>query len=169
MKKLHITLLLIGLSMVGLAQVNTNAIGLRLGGNGDVNGAEISYQIGMSSQNRIELDLGFGTGNGHNRMYLAGIYHWDWNITDALNWYVGPGASVGFYQYDNSADGINVAVGGQIGIEYDFTDKGAPILLSLDGRPMWDLLGDNSGLGWGAALGVRYIWEESNSPLPLNF
>ena len=85
MKKLHITLLLIGLSMVGLAQVNTNAIGLRLGGNGDVNGAEISYQIGMSSQNRIELDLGFGTGNGHNRMYLAGIYHWDWNITDALN------------------------------------------------------------------------------------
>ncbi|MEQ9188556.1 MAG: hypothetical protein RLP15_12545 [Cryomorphaceae bacterium] len=158
MKQLSTTVFIVLLSVLGMAQVNDNAIGLRLGGNGDVNGAEISYQMGLSAENRLEFDLGFGTGNGHSRMYLAGIYHWDWNITDALNWYVGPGASVGFYEYDNSKDGINVAVGGQIGIEYDFQDKGAPILLSLDGRPMWDLLGDNSGLGWGAALGVRYIW-----------
>jgi len=150
------------------AQVNPYAIGLRLGGNGDVNGIELSFQKGFSELNRLELDLGFAGNPDHSRFFLVGIYHWDWNLTGGLNWYIGPGAGIGYYSYDNSNDNdndnddsdgyLNVALGGQIGLEYDFNNLNAPILLSLDVRPMWDFIGDNAGLGWGVALGVRYTW-----------
>jgi len=49
-------------------------------------------------------------------------------------------------------------MGGQIGLEYDFSSLGAPILLSLDTRPMWDFLGENAGFGWGMALAIRFVW-----------
>ena len=159
MKKfLAIVFVIFSMSFIAQAQVNPHAIGLRLGGDGDVNGGEISYQHGLGEANRLEFDLGWGGNKDHSRMVFTGIYHWDWNITSGLNWYVGPGASIGFYEYDNGDDYINIGIGGQIGIEYDFISLGAPILLSLDWRPMWDFVGDNNGLGWGAALGIRYIW-----------
>ena len=153
-----ISILFVCAGFIAKAQINPHAIGLRFGGNGDVNGAEISYQHGLSDVNRLEFDLGFGSSNNHTRMVIAGIYHWDWNITEGLNWYVGPGAAIGFYSYDNIQSYINIGLGGQIGLEYDFKQQNAPILLSLDARPMWDFLGDNAGLGWGAALSIRYIW-----------
>jgi len=158
MKKIFIISIILFAGYFTQAQVNPHAIGLRLGGDGDVNGAEISYQHGFGEANRLELDLGFGSNKNHSRIFLAGIYHWNWNITSGLNWYVGPGAALGFYSYDNSDDYINIGLGGQIGLEFDFNKLNAPILLSIDARPMWDFIGDNSGLGWGAALGVRYTW-----------
>lgn len=157
-KTILITLFIFALGYLAQAQVNPHAIGLRFGGNGTVNGGELSYQHGMGDANRLELDLGFGGNKTHNRMFLAGIYHWDWNLTGGLNWFVGPGASVGFYTYDNDPGYLNVALGGQIGLEYDFNTMGAPILLSLDARPMWDFLGSNAGLGWGTSFGLRYTW-----------
>ncbi len=157
-KTLLLFVAMLGFGLLSFSQVNPHAIGLRFGGDGDINGAEISYQHGMGDANRLELDLGFGGNKTHSRMFLAGIYHWDWNITSGLNWYVGPGASVGFYTYDGSDGYINIALGGQIGLEYDFNTLGAPILLSLDARPMWDFIGDNAGLGWGADLGIRYTF-----------
>lgn len=158
MKKIAVlTLVALSISLLGYSQVNPRAIGLRLGG-GSIFGGEVSYQHGLGEANRLELDLGFGAGSNHSRLYLVGIYHWNWNITDNLNWYVGPGLGVGLYSYENVNSFINVSLGGQIGIEYDFSKLDVPILLSLDARPMWDFLGDNAGLGWGTALGVRYVW-----------
>lgn len=159
-----VSLILLSLSQAN-AKVNPHAIGLRLGGDGDDNDVEISYQHGLSKENRLEFDLGFGGNKYHNRTFLAGIYHWNWNIDGGFNWYVGPGAVIGLYSYkdndkkdrDYDDDGINISIGGQIGIEYDFNRK-APILLSLDLRPMWGFVGDNSGIGWGLAFGVRYTW-----------
>jgi hypothetical protein len=159
MKRILIfTLVVFCISYITNAQVNPHAIGLRIGGNGDINGAEVSYQKGFNNVNRLELDLGFGSNPDHTRFFLAGIYHWDWNINKGLNWYIGPGAGLGYYAYENSGGNINIALGGQIGMEYDFNTLNAPILLSLDVRPMWDFLGDNAGFGWGIALGVRYTW-----------
>jgi opacity protein-like surface antigen len=159
MKRIVIfTLVIFCMSYTINAQVNPHAIGLRIGGNGDINGVELSYQKGFNDVNRLELDLGFGGNAHHTRFSLVGIYHWDWNITDGLNWYIGPGAGVGFYTYDNSDDYFNIGLGGQIGLEYDFNTLNAPILVSLDVRPMWDFIGDHSGFGWGVALGVRYTW-----------
>ncbi len=158
MKKTILFLGVIFISYFIHAQVNPHAIGVRLSGNGDVNGAELSYQHGLGEANRLEFDLGFGAGKNHNRMFLAGIYHWDWNITGGLNWYVGPGAALGIYSYDNNSGYFNIGLGGQIGLEFDFNKLNAPILLSIDARPMWDFLGDNAGFDWGASLGIRYTW-----------
>ena len=106
--------------------------------------------------------MGFAGSPHQSRFSFAAIYHWDWRITEGLNWFIGPGAGLGFYSYDNtyenSNDYFNVALGGQIGMEYDFNTVNAPILLSLDVRPMWDFAGYDAGLGWGMALGVRYTW-----------
>ncbi len=145
------------LSLFVSAQVNPNAIGLRFGA-GTYNGAELSYQKGFGSANRLELDLGWGGYSGHSRTFLVGIYHWDWNLVEGLNFFVGPGASVGYYHYDGSDNYIGVAIGGQLGFEYDFNNHGFPILLSIDSRPMWDLLGNNRALGYGGALAVRYTF-----------
>lgn len=129
------------------AEIPENAIGLRLGGGIHGGGGEVSYQKAMGSTNRLELDLGWG-----GALAIAGIYQWDWNITDALNWYVGPGAQIAFW-----SEGVDLGIGGQIGIEYDFNGKGAPILLSIDVRPMMGLLSGN-GFGGDGALSIRYTF-----------
>jgi hypothetical protein len=162
MKKLVIIItVLMSISLSSLAQVNPHAIGLRFGGDGNINGAEISYQQAFGDVNRLELDLGFKGYRNYNDMFVAGIYHWVWNLNGGLNWYAGPGAAVGFYNWDDGTtndSGISLGIGGQIGLEFDFNELGAPILISMDARPMIDVVGYDNGFGWGAALGVRYTW-----------
>jgi hypothetical protein len=160
MKKI-LALLLISLSFAGTAQVNPHAIGLRLNGDGRGNGAEISYQHGFGDANRLELDFG---GRSHKYWRHFGIfagYHWVFNLTDGLNWYVGPGAALGSYQSrDNYDGGLTLAIGGQIGLEYDFNANGAPLLLSLDARPLWEVWEyyEYYAFGYGAALSIRYTF-----------
>lgn len=156
MKKVLLGLvLLFGAVNFSSAQVNPHAIGIRGG-----YGWELSYQHGMGPANRLEFDLGLG----NYGFDLTGAYHWDWNIVSGLNWFVGPGATVGFWGGGNKVNGyngngyLNLGVGGQIGLEFDFKKIGAPILLSLDSRPMWNFNGYNGGFGWGADFGVRYVW-----------
>jgi len=159
-KKLLILGLSLGICAYTIAQVNPHAIGIRGGGSNFGNGAEISYQHGFGDANRLELDLGWRGRNDNSSMGITGIYHWVWNITSGLNWYVGPGAQIGLYQdkWDNNNDGINLAIGGQLGLEFDFNELGAPLLLSLDTRPMWGFNYGNNGWGYGGSLGLRYTF-----------
>lgn len=152
MKKVLFSLVLLFVSVVYVpAQVNPHAIGLRLGG-GVFFGGEVSYQQGIGSVNRVEFDLGFN-GNGTT---LSGIYQWNWNIVNGLNWYVGPGATIGLLGTKNSSY-FNVGVGGQIGLEYDFKSLDVPILVSIDSRPMWNF-SNPYGFDSYSALSVRYVW-----------
>ena len=171
MKNLRATALIImGISTLAFASLSNgimspNAIGVRLGGDLDGGGAEVSYQKEMTLVNRLELDVGWyrgRTGDPYrdwNQLGLVGIYQWDWNITKELNWYVGPGAAVsvysGSYSHDNA--GVGLDVGGQIGIEYNFNELGAPLLVSLDVRPLWGFL-NNGGGGGDGALSIRYTF-----------
>ena len=169
MKKALFTLMIISTTCSSsIAQVNPHAIGLRFNGGpygGGYYGAEVSYQHGFGDANRLELDLGVRNHRWWSHMAISGIYHWVWNITDGLNWYVGPGAQIGFYNeksgpWDNDDDDyMSIAIGGQIGIEYDFNQHDVPILLSLDARPMWDFFWRGDSYDWGgAALSVRYTF-----------
>lgn len=155
MKKLIIFFALISIGVVASAQISSHALGARLYGGDDFNGAEISYQKGLNDRNRFELDGSFGFRSGNNRLALIGIYQWNWHIVGGFNWFAGPGASLSFDNYEDNSY-LNIGIGGQIGIEYNFRDF--PLLVSLDVRPMWDFLGDVHGLGYGAALGLRYTW-----------
>jgi len=155
MKKLFLFIVFISLGAMAAAQISPHALGGRLYGGDTFSAAELSYQKGLNSRNRLELDGSFAFKKDFTRIAIVGIYHWDWKIVGGLNWYVGPGASLSFDNYNNNSY-VNIGIGGQIGIEYKFKDL--PLLISLDARPMWDFLGDVNGLGWGAALGIRYTW-----------
>ncbi len=142
-------------------EISKNAIGLRLGDN-DGFGGEISYQRGLSKNNRLEFDLGWRNSKDWDGYKLVGLYQWVWNIEGGFNWYAGVGAGVGSWNhnYDGPNDrykdsGTYVLAAGDIGIEYNFD---FPLLLSLDFRPEV-YVGDgyrDRNFGPDIALGVRY-------------
>lgn len=165
MKKLILSvIMLFGIAISSQAQnISKNALGLRLG-DSDGFGGEISYQRGLSSNNRLELDLGFRNSKNYDAFKLTGIYQWVWNIEGGFNWYAGVGGGIGSWShnndkyYDNSDDsGTILFVAGDLGIEYNFSE--APIQLSLDIRPELYFNSDNyrdDSFGPDIALGIRY-------------
>ena len=164
-KKKIILALALAVSMTGVLkaqQIISNTIGFRLG-----YPAEISYQMGLNTNNRIELGLGFrsnGYGDNNDSNYstfsLSGVYQWVWDLSalsEGFDWYAGVGASLGYYSYsyiNNTYSAIPVSLLGQVGIEYNFK---IPLTLSLDYRPAFQLNGSGDGfVGDGIALGIRY-------------
>jgi hypothetical protein len=120
--------MLIGLAFSTQAQdISKNALGLRF--ETMVGLGELSYQRALSSNNRLELDLGWrNRSNFNNNAYddnaikLTGLYQWVWNIDGGFNWYAGVGGGVGSYSYDNNGSSYNdtLFAAGDIGIEYNF-------------------------------------------------
>ncbi len=146
-------------SILSAQEISKNAIGLRLGDN-DGFGAEISYQRGLSKNNRAEFDLGFRNAKNYSAFKLTGLYQWVWNIEGGFNWYAGAGAGVGSYSYNNykgsdKSSGAFFSAAGDIGIEYLFD---FPLQLSLDFRPEI-YFGDkyrSDNFGSDIGLGIRY-------------
>lgn len=160
MKKLFVSaFMLLGLAFSAQAQdISKNALGLRLGDN-DGFGGEISYQRGLSKNNRLELDLGWRTSNHVDAIKLAGLYQWVWNIEGGFNWYAGVGGGLSSWSYDYQGvddSGLGLFAAGDIGIEYNFD---VPIQLSLDFRPELYFNSDDfreDNFGPDIALGIRY-------------
>lgn len=153
-------ILLITLSAITFSQTNPNALGLRGGGGNELTSFEFSYQYGLGEENRIEFDLGIGNSEFVNSTIISAIYHWNWILFNDFTWFVGPGASLSSFRIENAANFTSLGIGGQIGIDYDFEKKyDVPILISLDVRPIWDFIGDDTGLNTGAAFSIRYIWK----------
>ena len=164
MKKIILSaFMLIGLAFSSQAQdISKNALGLRLGDN-DGFGGEVSYQRGLSKNNRLELDLGWRNSNDVDAMKLVGLYQWVWEIENGFNWFAGVGGGIGSWSISEGStkdSGVLLLASGDIGIEYNFQE--APIQLSLDFRPEFYL--NNSGsnkfrdenFGPDIALGIRY-------------
>ena len=131
-------------------------LGVRLG-----TGTELSYQQNLGGVSRLEFDLGLDgifNNNEWNFFCLTGIYQFHWNIVDKLGWYIGPGATVGFYSWKGHSSELGALVGGQLGIDYELP---IPLQLSLDVRPMWYLAGPEyvtNRYNIGACLGIRYMF-----------
>ncbi len=156
MKNLFLVVIaFISFSVVSSAQdISENALGLRIG-DSDGFGAEISYQRGLSDNNRLEFDLGWRSGKGFDGFKLTGLYQWVWSIDNGFNWYAGAGGGVGSYSFDNNAiDGETfLFVAGDIGIEYNFD---IPLIVSLDFRPELGLGDFRNDVDFDIALGIRY-------------
>lgn len=145
------------------------AIGLRFGTQlASSIGAELSYQQPLNN-NRLEID--FGTAGGFSigsddynsfSLSLTAAYQWKFNIVNGFNWYVGPAASGGLYfvHCDKTFEGPTLGLGGQLGIEYDFSSRGVPLQISLDTRPMFNLLSPQEARGYNvsACLSLRYTF-----------
>lgn len=166
MKKLILSaFMLLGLAFSAQAQdISENALGLRLGDN-DGFGGEISYQRGLSKNNRFEVDLGWRNSNDIDAFKLTGLYQWVWNIEGGFNWYAGVGGGIGSWdskdiivngnRINNGTETVLFAAG-DIGIEYNFQE--APIQLSLDFRPEIYFGNKDNDFGPDIALGIRYRW-----------
>lgn len=156
MKKFLLTFCLLA-SIVVAANAQPRAIGARVGWN-----LEFSYQHAIASRNMIDLTAGV-TNFFNNAAYVDAncVFDWVFNINGGWNWYVGPGLGVGYgfgsHWRENDYIPFRLNIGGQIGVEYQF---GIPLNLSLDWRPMWNVMGAGHGFFYGEfcsfGLGVRY-------------
>ena len=161
MKKTIYLILLFGFSTSLMAQIDQDALGIRMGTDGDRDKftVELNYQLKITDNNRIEFGIGsFKNGLETTGTYIVGMYQWVWPIKGDLNWYIGPGAGVSMY-VENKLLPIfhfNLGVGAQMGIEYTLRIKSYPVILSLDTRPMWDVFGEFSEMDINVALGARF-------------
>lgn len=162
MKKIILSaIMLCAFGLASQAQhISKNALGLRLGDN-DGFGGEISYQRALSSDNRLEVDLGWRSRNDYDAIKVAALYQWVWNIEGGFNWYAGVGGGLAAWDYDYNGpgnrykdSGTYVFAAGDIGIEYGF--KEVPILISLDARPEIGSGNYNDDFGFDIGLGIRY-------------
>ena len=156
MKKLLLSVTILFGFIANGQNISENALGLRLGSNNGF-GSEISYQRKLSSNNRLELDLGWRSSHNINATKLTGLYQWVWNIDKGFNWYAGVGAGLGNWNTGVSGykdSGTFVYASGDIGIEYNFD---FPLQISLDLRP--EIGGHGyyaNNFGTDLALGIRY-------------
>jgi hypothetical protein len=94
---------------------------------------------------------------------FTGLYeiHGDINGAPGLKWYVGPGAHVGFWsdewrhRYPTREDGVAIGIDGVLGLDYKINN--APINLSLDWQPSFNIIGYTYFSSWGG-LGIRYTF-----------
>ncbi len=164
MRKIILSVLMI-VGLIGSSEaqeISKNALGLRLGNN-DGFGGEISYQRGLSNNNRLEFDLGWRNTKSISAFKLAGLYQWVWEIDNGFNWYTGVGAGLGSWSNTSinpKESGAILFATGDIGVEYTFNE--VPIQLSLDLRPeLYFSSGGyrDSNFGSDLALGIRYKFD----------
>lgn len=115
-------------------------------------GGGISFKH-FVSKNAFEL-IGYFWNRGSR---ITGLYEIHGPISGApgLQWYIGPGAHIGFYN-TKYGDGVFAGIDGVLGLDYKF--RGAPINISIDWQPSIEF-GDNRGFvgSWGG-LGIRYTF-----------
>jgi hypothetical protein len=95
---------------------------------------------------------------------LTGLYEIHGNINGApgLKWYVGPGAHIGTWNdqwkkdFPTRQNGLQLGIDGVLGLDYKF--NGAPINLSIDWQPSFNLVGYNYFEGGWGGLGIRYTF-----------
>ncbi len=143
-KMLILVAALLGFAVVATAQ--PRALGVRAG-----YGAELSYQHTLGAENFLELDLGWKLNPNTPGSFNAAVAY-DFMISPVgpFNLYGGPAADL--WLVENA--GIGLGLGGQLGLEYIFSE--IPLQLSLDWRPMFNVIPETS-FGWSSiGLGVRY-------------
>lgn len=157
-KTIVITLLIISFFGVeSFGQQYKTGLGIRLG---TFSGITVKHFI--KPQNALEGLLSFRW----NGFVITGLYEWQKPIKEVnnLDWYIGCGAHIGFwdgsnyyYHGNNNAGHTVVGIDGIIGLEYSF--DGAPFSIGLDWKPAINLVGDTHWWGDGIGLSFRYDFK----------
>ncbi|MEN9686661.1 MAG: hypothetical protein RLZZ28_2447 [Bacteroidota bacterium] len=112
------------------------------------------------SQNAVE-GLGYVTADGFR---LTGLYelHYSLGNIEGLKWYIGGGAHLGIWsdawknKYPERTAGLALGVDGIWGVDYKI--KGAPLNISFDWQPSFNLIGYHYFEGGWGGLGIRYTF-----------
>lgn len=130
-------------AFVALASAQPRALGVRVGW-----GGEISYQHTLGAENFLEVDAGWGA----NSVSIGAAYDFQIAPVGPFGFYAGPSAQV----WMGGDDDFVLGVGAQVGLEYIFPSF--PLQISLDWRPVFDLV-PSTGFGWqSVGLGIRYAF-----------
>jgi len=142
MKKIFAVLFAV-FAFVALASAQPRALGVRVGW-----GGEISYQHTLGAENFLEVDAGWGA----NSVSIGAAYDFQIAPVGPFGFYAGPSAQV----WMGGDDDFVLGVGAQVGLEYIFPSF--PLQISLDWRPVFDLI-PSTGFGWqSVGLGIRYAF-----------
>ena len=142
MKKI-LTVIVAVFAFVALASAQPRALGVRVGW-----GGEVSYQHTMGGENFLEVDAGWGA----NAVSVGAAYDFQIAPVGPFGFYAGPSAQV----WMGGDDDFVLGVGAQVGLEYIFPSF--PLQISLDWRPVFDLI-PSTGFGWqSVGLGIRYAF-----------
>ena len=118
-------------------------------------GGGISFKTFTSPNKAVEV-IGYFNRNGTR---LTGLYEIHGDIAGApgLKWYGGPGAHVGFYDYEGyQGDKAVVGIDGVLGL--DLKINGAPLNFSLDWQPSFEFADARGFTGSWGGLGIRYTF-----------
>ena len=130
-------------AFVALASAQPRALGVRVGW-----GGEVSYQHTLGAENFLEVDAGWGA----NALSVGAAYDFQIAPVGPFGFYAGPSAQV----WMGGDDDFVLGVGAQVGLEYIFPSF--PLQISLDWRPVFDLI-PSTGFGWqSVGLGIRYAF-----------
>ncbi len=163
MRKLALALILIGFVNSLSAQDYKTAVGVRIG---IAMGVNVKHNL--DSYNAVEGIFTHRWGG----FILSGLYEYIQPTSEAgLNWYYGIGAHIGYWDskrsgefpgwWEKGHDGAYTIVGvdGIIGIEY--TLENAPFNLSVDWKPVFNILGISALWGDMVAITIRYTLPNS--------
>jgi hypothetical protein len=121
----------------------------------------ISYKSFVTGSKAIEA-LGYFTLDGFRATVLVEKYS-PFANTDQLSWYIGYGGHLGLWSEEWKRNnpthdaGIALGVDGILGLDYKI--KNAPLNLSLDWQPSFNIVGSSYfESGW-AGLGIRYTFK----------
>lgn len=120
----------------------------------------VSVKHFLSAGKAIE-GLGYISSDGFR---LTGLYelHYDLGNVEGLKWYVGGGGHIGIWsdawknKYPYRENGTAIGIDGVLGIDYKI--KGAPLDLSFDWQPSFNLIGYNYFEGGWGGLGIRFTF-----------
>ncbi|MFY7964485.1 MAG: hypothetical protein ACOVO1_06285 [Chitinophagaceae bacterium] len=120
----------------------------------------VSYKTFVKSNTAIEANAYFWQYGA--RITALYEYHGDINDVSGLKWYAGFGTHVGFWndtwkkEYPTRANGVAIGADGVLGLDYKIS--GAPINLSLDWQPSFNVIGYNYFEGGWGGLAIRYTF-----------
>jgi hypothetical protein len=120
----------------------------------------VSVKHFMSDGKAVE-GLGYLSSDGFR---VTGLYelHYDLGNVEGLKWYVGGGGHLGIWsdawknKYPTREAGMALGIDGILGLDYKI--KGAPLNLSFDWQPSFNLIGYNYFEGGWGGLAVRYTF-----------
>ncbi len=154
MLKTSFIVVLLGVSVPSLAQPYTTSFGLRLG---PLYGLSIKHYL--DDQKSLEGIISFPW----KGIVVNGLYAFNFEVTDwkATFFYVGFGGHLGIFntvnpknKYNNTSSGIILGVDGVLGVEHSFISY--PIAMSLDFKPVLNLMNSNKANIGEYALSLRY-------------
>lgn len=155
MKKtlLSFTFLVITIFSVKAQEIADNAIGIRFSENSGI-GTEITYQRGVTDNNRLEIDLGIRSDRVFRALKATGLYEWVWELDGNFNWYAGAGGGIGSWKIkDTDSSDVFIFAAGVVGVEYNFD---FPLQISLDLRPELGFSNLYDGINADFGLSARY-------------